>query len=365
MNDRTIDRGGMLGSGCACCGLSRRGFLGAAAAAGSAALLPGLGWAQGAGPAAATRPRVIDTHHHYYPPDYIAAWDKLSRQPPFIKSWSPAKSIEEMDKNGVAASVLSLPSTPNVWFGADPAGMVRWSRDCNEFAARMVQDHPGRYGLFASLPMPNVEGSLKEIEHAFDVLKADGINLMTSFGDKWPGDPAYTPVFEELNRRKAVVYFHPYAPNCCVGLMPTVNDAYIEFPYDTGRTILSLLFGGTLLRFRDIKWLFSHGGGTIPMLAGRIAGLARTDPQTAKVAPQGIDYEFKRLYYDTANATAAPTMAALTTYIPMSQITFGTDYPYVPTKVNLDGLMRAKLPADQLAAVMAGNAEGLVPRLKA
>jgi predicted TIM-barrel fold metal-dependent hydrolase len=147
--------------------------------------------------------------------------------------------------------------------------------------------------------------------------------------------------------------------------MPTVNDAYIEFPYDTGRTILSLLFGGTLLRFRDIKWLFSHGGGTIPMLAGRITGLARTDPQTAKVAPQGIDYEFKRLYYDTANATAAPTMAALRSYIPISQITFGTDYPYVPTKVNLDGLMRANLPADQLAAVMAGNAEGLVPRLKA
>ena len=161
-----------------------------------------------------------------------------------------------MDKSGVATSILSLASIPGVWFGLDAEGMRRMSRLCNEFAAKMVQDYPGRYGLFACLPMPDVDRSLAEIAYAFDTLKADGINLSTSFGDKWPGDPAYKPVFEELNRRKAVVFFHPYAPNCCGSLISGVSPGLLEFPYDSGRAITSLLLSGSLARLRDIRWLF-------------------------------------------------------------------------------------------------------------
>jgi len=199
--------------------ISRRSILTTlAATAGAVALLPRCkSLAQSA-------TRLVDTHHHYYPREIIEAWQGYmsrkseGRLQPNVANWAPAASLEEMDKSGVATSILSLASIPGVWFGLDTEGMRRMSRLCNEFAAKMVQDHPGRYGLFASLPMPDVDGALAEIGYAVDSLKADGINLSTSFGDRWPGDPTYKPVFEELNRRKAVVFFHPYAPNCCGSL---------------------------------------------------------------------------------------------------------------------------------------------------
>jgi hypothetical protein len=166
--------------------------------------------------------------------------------------------------------------------------MRRLSRLSNEYAAKMVEDYPGRYGLFASLPMPDIDGSLEEIEYAFDTLKADGINLSTSFGDKWPGDPAYKPVFEELNRRKAIVFFHPYAPNCCARLDTGVPDGVLENPYDTGRAITSLLYSGSLARLRDIRWLFSHGGGVMPMLAGGVSYFAQSRKDIKEFAPEGV-----------------------------------------------------------------------------
>src|SRR6516164_4987913 len=192
---------------------SRRSILTTlAATAGGAAILPRCKLLAQPAPLA---PRLVDTHHHYYPREIIDGWqgymsrNSQGRLQPNVANWAPAASLDEMDKSGVATSILSLASIPGVWFGLDAEGMRRMSRLCNEFGAKMVQDHPGRYGLFASLPMPDVDGSLAEIAYAFDTLKADGINLSTSFGDRWPGDPAYKPVFEELNRRKAVVFFHP------------------------------------------------------------------------------------------------------------------------------------------------------------
>jgi 6-methylsalicylate decarboxylase len=120
----------------------------------------------------------------------------------------------------VTTAVPSLPTIPGNWFGGDPATAVQLSRICNDYAARLVRDHPGRFGLWASLPMLDVDASLAEIGHALDELKADGIGLATAYGDKWPGDPKFKPIFEELNRRKATVFFHPLAPNCCGNLMP-------------------------------------------------------------------------------------------------------------------------------------------------
>jgi len=283
--------------------ISRRSILTTlAATAGAVALLPRCkSLAQSA-------TRLVDTHHHYYPREIIEAWQGYmsrkseGRLQPNVANWAPAASLEEMDKSGVATSILSLASIPGVWFGLDTEGMRRMSRLCNEFAAKMVQDHPGRYGLFASLPMPDVDGALAEIGYAVDSLKADGINLSTSFGDRWPGDPTYKPVFEELNRRKAVVFFHPYAPNCCGSLNSGVPPGILEFPYDSGRAITSLLLSGSLARLRDICWLLSHGGGVMPMVAGRVAFFAGTRKDIAEIAPSGILAELQRLYYDTANA---------------------------------------------------------------
>ena len=356
-----------MGNAHHCGAASRRQLLAAiAATAGGVALLPRCGLL--AQPAPAAR-RLVDTHHHFYPREIIDGWqDYMSRHgegrlQPNVVNWAPASSLEEMDKSGVTTSILSLASIPGVWFGLDAAGMRRMSRLCNEFAAKMVQDHPGRYGFFASLPMPDVDGSLAEIAYAFDTLKADGVNLSTSFGDRWPGDPVYQPVFEELNRRKAVVFFHPYAPNCCGSLNTGIPAGTLEFPYDSGRAITSLLLNGSLARLRDIRWLFSHGGGVMPMLAGRVAYFISARKDIADIAPDGVLAELQRLYYDTANAAWPVSMAGLLKMVPPSQIIFGTDFPYLPTTVQADTLEKNGLSPEPLAAIQRDNAARLIPRL--
>src|SRR5439155_12471477 len=159
----------------------------------------------------AAEPHRIDVHHHIAPPKYVEEMRALL-QPPTL-AWTPARSIEDMDQAGVATAITSI-TTPGVWIG-DHAQGRRVARECNDFAARLVVDYPGRFGMFAALPLPDIEASLREIEYGLDTLKADGISLFTSYRDKWLGDPAFEPAMAELNRRKAVVYTHPEAPVCC------------------------------------------------------------------------------------------------------------------------------------------------------
>jgi predicted TIM-barrel fold metal-dependent hydrolase len=346
---------------------SRRQFLAAATAACAAATFT-RNRAMAADGSKANGSKLIDTHHHFYPPTYQKAWADWEDQrkiPHFgvQLAWNRDADIEAMDKNGVTTSVLSLASTPGTWFDAGAQAAHDMARLCCDFAAEMVRDKPGRYALFAPLSMLDTDATLKEIEYALDTLKADGVNLQTNYGDKWLGDPAYQPIFEELNRRKAVVYVHPLVASCCGRLNIGTFPAVIEVPHDTTRTVISLLLSGTFARMRDIKWLFSHAGGTIPMLAGRIESFFDRAGNRDRFAPDGIEAEFRRLYYDTANATHPASMAALTSLIPLSQITYGTDYPYYP----LDQIanLRRTLSAPDLAAVSSGNATRLLPRLSA
>jgi predicted TIM-barrel fold metal-dependent hydrolase len=313
--------------------------------------------------------RRIDVHHHYFPPAYLgplAEWGKREGLGGLQKpqqEWSVSGDIEEMDRTGTATAILSI-STPGIWFG-DMEQAHQMARLSNEFAARMATDHHGRYGLFASVPMPDVDGTLKEIAYALDTLKADGIGFMTSYGDLWPGDKRFAPVFEELNRRKAVAYFHPLAPTCCGHLIPGVPASGLEYPYDTGRAVVSLLFNGALARYRDIRFLFSHAGAAIPVLAGRIANGAKARKDLAEIAPEGIEAELKKLHYDTANAAFKPTMAALLGFVPATQVLFGSDYPYYTIVENADNLMKLGFSSAVRRAIDRGNAERLIPRLKA
>lgn len=339
-----------------CCGVTRRGFLQTTALASGAALLPGSLFAQGSGTA---NGQHIDTHFHFYPPELK---DQLGSGG---KKWSPQAALDQMDKNGVASSVFSLSSVPEEWWRNDTQWLRKTTRLINDYAAKLVHDKPKRYGLFGFLSMRDVDGSLKEIEYVLDTLKADGIGIATDYGDKWPGDPMFDPIFQELNRRKAVVYFHPNAPFCCGNLMPHIGSSWIEYPHDTSRAVLSLLFNGTFAKYRDIKFLFSHGGGTIPMLAGRIESSTRHVKNLSTVAPKGVIAEFQRLHYDTANATSAPAMAAVMKLIPLAQIVFGSDFPYYTETENIRGLEKLGLSKAQLEAIYFENAYRLVPRLKA
>jgi predicted TIM-barrel fold metal-dependent hydrolase len=347
-------------AGCAC-HLSRRHFLGGAAALAAAAALPSFARAEG--------PSIIDTHHHFYPPPYQQAWidwDDAKKLPhyPQQMAWTREGAVAEMDRAGIRSAILSIPSTPGVWYDQGPDAADKMVRICNDYGAQMVRDYPGRFGLFAPLSMLDTDTTLKEIEYALDTLKADGIGLQSNYGDKWLGHPFFKPVLEELNRRKVVVYVHPLVAACCGNLSVGTFPAVIEVPHDTTRTITSLLLSGTFARLRDITWLFSHAGGTIPMMAGRIDSFYGKNPKAAEFAPAGIFGELARLNYDTANATYAPTMAALLKLVPVSQITYGTDYPYFPLDQNVT-LAQAELSPQDLKAIESGNAMRLLPRLHA
>jgi predicted TIM-barrel fold metal-dependent hydrolase len=342
---------------------SRRRFLAGLGAAAAATALPTPAIrAQGARD-------VIDTHFHYYPPAYRDAWkewEAARRIPAFpgVFDWTPAKAIEVLDKSRIRTAVLSLASTPGLWFDAGPEAAAKTARICQDFGAEMQRDYPGRFGLFAPVSMMDVAVTLKEIEYVFDTLKADGVNFQSNYGDKWLGDPIYKPVLEELNRRKAVAYVHPLVAACCDRLSVGTFPAVIEVPHDTTRTVTSLLLSGSFARYRDIKWIFSHAGGTIPMMAGRIDSFYGARPNLKEFAPEGIVGELARQYYDTANATSAPAIAALLKLVPATQVTYGTDYPYVPLD-QYNNLQKLGLGTEQIAGIESGNAIRLIPRLKA
>jgi predicted TIM-barrel fold metal-dependent hydrolase len=293
---------------------------------------------------AAPTPHRIDVHHHLFPPAYRTA---IGSQAAALPAWSPAQSIEEMDKGGIATSVLSL-SSPGVWFGdADQAR--RLSRIVNDYGAMTARDHPGRFGLFGALPLPDIDGSLREIEYALDTVKADGIGLFTSYGDKWLGDASFAPVWTELNRRKAVIY---------------VPAVMIEWATDTTRTVASLLFSGAAARYPDIRWIFSHGGGTMPFLLSRFVYQEATMKGKEQVLPKGLMYELKKFYYDTAQANSAPALAALLKVAPLSQILFGTDYPFRTSAEVTGGLTAQRFPTKDLRAIERDNALRLLPELQ-
>ena len=306
---------------------------------------------------------LIDLHHHFFPPPFVTlVLDKYrQREKTIVSEWAPQKALEEMDRRGVAAAVLSI-TTPGIWFG-DAQAARALARQCNEYAARMVKDNPSRFGFFAAIPLPDAEGSLSEIEYSLETLKADGIGLMTSYGDKWLGDISFARVLDELDRRKAVVYVHPTAADCCRDLMADVPTPLIEYPHDTTRAITNLLYSGSFERLRNIRFIFSHAGGTIPMLAGRISQLGTLFGSDKRV-PNGVEYELRRLYYEIANSANRPAIAALMSIVPASQIMFGTDYPFVPIGVTSDGMRTLTLSAEELRAIGRDNALALLPRLR-
>jgi 6-methylsalicylate decarboxylase len=338
-------------------GASRREFLKTLAAVGAGAMVPASGLlAQAAAQKPVARTGRIDVHHHAVTPGYMKASGIGANW-----HWSPAVSIEQMDKYGIATSVMSI-STPGVWFG-NVEQSRSLARECNEYMAKMVQDYPGRFGMFTVVPLPDQEGTVREIEYGYDTLKADGVGLLTSYGDKWLGDPDFVPAFEELNRRNAVVFVHVTGPNCCKDLVPGARATMSEYDFDTTRTVISMLVNGTFSRFPKIRFIFVHSGGTLPVMAGRIHD--RFPKERLDRVPDGVLPELKRQYYEVAHATYGPPLAALTKFVPVSQMLFGTDYPAEPMESTIGPLGQFGLSTRDLRAINRGNAERLFPRLKA
>ena len=352
--------------GCACCAPlasairpARRNFLtGGIAALGLGAVAAAARPSAGLAAQPAPEPARIDVHHHYVPPVHAAALAKHGGHAP---KWTLQATFDDMEKADVGTAVLSL-VPPGVWFG-DIAEGRSLARACNEYGAKLKADNPHRFGLFAAIPLPDTEGSLREIEYALDVLKADGIGLYTSYGDKYQGDPAFVPVFEELNRRNAVVYTHPLNPACCTHLADGVGPSSIEFATDTTRTIASLIFGkgGTAFHTADVKFIWSHSGGTLPFLIGRFIReqIVRKDPRM----PDGPEPIIRRYFYEIAQGNEPGQFAALLKMVPVSQVLFGSDFPYREAAEAAKGLEAYPFSASDKTAIDRGNALKLLPQL--
>jgi predicted TIM-barrel fold metal-dependent hydrolase len=351
-----------LFAACQCCtqpfaatAVSRRRLLGGGAAALAAAAVPSRLFAQ-------AKPHRIDVHHHIAPPVWLAAMDIIGRRDFPLGNWSVQKTLEDMDKGGVATAISSI-TTPQV----TPLGKavaLRIARESNDYAAKLVADHPGRFGVFAMLPLPHVDDSLKEIAYAFDTLKVDGIGLMTSYQDKWLGHPSFAPVWEELNRRKATVYTHPTSPNCCVNLVTGVPDFVVEFGTDTARSIASVLLSGNSQKYRDINWIWSHGGGALTAFAERfLVQVVSIPPYKDKLTRETVQGELNRFYYDTAAISGVVTLEALSKLVPVTQIVYGTDFPYRTAADHTKGVT-ALFKGEDLAKVDRENALRLMPRLR-
>ena len=286
-------------------------------------------------PTAQQKPRRIDFHCHSAPP----AWRE------FLKangagggaSWTLSKHLEDMDRAGIGTSLLSIAS-PGIWHGRDLAAIRTVARQINEYNATLAVDHPGRFGHFATLPLMDIEGSVKEAEYALDVLKADGICMRTPYGNIWHGDPVFAPLYDALNRRSAVVFTHPQDAPCCENLVPGIeSQSAIEYGTHTTRTIVSLLESGMAARYPQIRWVFAHAGGTMPFLLARIVGrklpvgadgMVTLDPSdnSRDGGPERLA-QIRRFYYETAQQTNVVALGALRRVVPISQIVFGTDYP--------------------------------------
>jgi predicted TIM-barrel fold metal-dependent hydrolase len=280
-----------------------------------------------------------------------------------VINWNPAHAIDEMDRTGVAVAMLSM-GTPAVSLVGHTRDQTRaLARSCNEYGASLMRDYRSRFGYFATLPLPDVEGSLAETAYALDTLKADGIGILTSYNGKYPGDPAFRPLFAELNRRKAVVFVHPTTPQCCGTVLPGISSTLGEFMFDITRAITSLLFGGTFAACPDIKFIFTHAGGTMTPISARINAFGARHHEFDAANPHGVYAELKKLHYDIANSTNASAMSALMNLVPASQILFGSDTPYVPIAVTESGFDAMTLSDDVRLAINRGNALQMFPRL--
>jgi predicted TIM-barrel fold metal-dependent hydrolase len=330
--------------------LSRREVLRTFGAAVAGAILPAGGLI-----AQAPKGGRIDVHHHHLLPGEGGLRGG---------KWSPAVSIEAMDKFEITTALVSLSQQTDQIYNGTEKGRS-FARAINEYGAKMGRDYPGRFGLLASLPLPQVDASLKEIEYAYGTLKADGIGVYTSVGDLYLGDPAFAPIFDELNRRNAKVFIHPIPPKCCHNLVPGISDFATELDFDMTRTITSLLVNGTLSRCRNITFILAHSGGTLPVLAGRIKDRFPTDKEHMDRVPDGVMAELQRLYFEVAHASFAMPLAALMKFVPPAQILFGTDFSAEPIESTTGPLAAFGLPAETLRMINRGNAERLFPRFKA
>lgn len=325
----------------------------------------------------------IDVHAHAVPPVFRSA---LAADLPPGKArspaWTPELALEGMDGNGISSALLSL-STPGTHLGDDGKARLL-SRHCNEYFAELRDRPCKRFGAFAAIPLPDVDGACREAEHALDVLKLDGIGVFSNYNGSHLGDPEFDPLLERLNERDAIVFIHPTGNCSCDPVQPHVPPTLIEYPFDTTRAALNLLVSGALDRFPRIKFILAHAGGTLPFVAWRVSRtLARhfslglfpdlypkewRERNATNVTPDFTTSRLRRFWYDTALAPGPEVFGSLLSVADPERILFGTDVPYAADFMIKEGIEILSAPGflepSLRAAIERGNALRLFPRLQ-
>ena len=298
----------------------------------------------------------IDTHHHFYPKPYLdAVGDELAaRMPRSVPAWSPEIALDLLDRHHIEKAVISLTAGPQL---RDAAGVLR---SCNEEAAQLRRRYPGRFGSFASLPLPDMDASLAEVAYSCDVLDADGFIVFTNYGGVYLGDELFVPLWEELDRRGAIVFVHPDRP--AFDLPPIAPPAILEFPSDTMRAGAHLLLSGTVRKYERIRFILSHAGGTLPYLLPRL-NLWLDMSEEARMKVGDLGEAFRRFYFDTALSGGFASLDALVQVADPTHILFGSDLPIITDSAMAvcdAALDRSELPGLSAHALYRGNAEALL-----
>lgn len=315
----------------------------------------------------------IDVHHHFLPTFYVKAIEKAGLAPPdamaVTPEWSETKVLAALDKLGIRTAFLSI-SSPGVHFGNDSAARSL-ARRLNEEAARLTQAYPGRFGFFAVTPLPDIEGALAEIRYAFDSLGADGVVFLTNFHGNYLGDSLLMPIYEELNKRRAVLFLHPTEPHCQCSASTSAGEhphdiafgypvPLIEFIFETTRTITHMMLSGTLTRYPDLRLIVPHAGAALPILAGRIELLMNAGSPIDKDAPKSVRSALRGLHYDLAGAPVPELLSALLQIADPEKLHYGSDWPFTPIEKCehlLKQLNETQLLSDEVReAAMIGNA---------
>jgi len=310
---------------------------------------------------------TIDTHHHVIPDFYWEASNEGGNAAGGITPppWSLDGAIAYLDEAKIDVTLPSI-STPGVHFGDDAAARTL-ARRANEYIAELRRERPDRFGGFAALPLPDVDGSLEEIEYAFDALELDGVSLMTNAGGSYLGDERFDPIFVELQRRGAVAFIHPTASPDPIAHTLGLPDTLLDFPVDTSRAVAKLHYSNTFARTPDVRYLFAHAGGAIPFLASRFAIVDAMNVIPGAEERGSFADTVTKLHWDTASAFTDPVLHLLRSVTGVRNVVFGTDYPYPQNEISLGGLRQlqktAELDENERSAVLGGTAARLFPRL--
>jgi predicted TIM-barrel fold metal-dependent hydrolase len=313
--------------------------------------------------------KLIDVHAHWLPPAYLAAMASAGIHDVDgfpMPDWSEHGHLAVMDRQGIASSILSI-SAPGIGFVTGAAARDL-ARRVNEEAAALRDRSAGRFGAFALLTLPDVDGALREMEYALDTLHLDGIALLTNIDGIYLGDPRFDAVFDQADRRQAVIYTHPVAPPGFNRSILGFSGPALEYPFDTTRMILNLVATGTLRRYTRMKLIASHGGGTSAFLGWRMSMLSamfnRLSP--AMTPPEAIT-QMKAIYCDSTAVLNPDAMASYLSFVPPDRRLYGSDQPFMPEMSippSLQALRSSSvLPADAIEALEHGNAAALFPRL--